>query len=180
MSEEDVLSDELETGEGRKKGSALMAVVAAVVMAGGGAFAGMSFLGPTVGQALASDPTAEAGGGHGDDGHGGDGYGGGGGAELQVHVIDNLVVNPAGTNASRFLLASVALAPGELADVDDLAARDIEMRDVLLRLLGTKTVAELADIQNRSALTEEMAYALGEILGAGWVKRIYLPEFVIQ
>lgn len=177
MSEED--SQAPEAPARKKKGGAVTAVVAAVVAASAGGFAGFSFLGPRVGESLARDPTAveESGGGHGDDGHGGD-YGGG--TEVQVHVIDNLVVNPAETNASRFLLASVALAPGVQADVETLAARDIEMRDALLRVLGTKTIAELADIQNRDALKDEMTSALASVLGEGWVKRIYLPEFVIQ
>lgn len=179
MSEEEAVAPE-ETG-GKKKGGAVMAVVAAVVAASAGGFAGISFVGPRVGETLARDPAAvvaEKGDGHGDDGHGGD-YGGGSG-EDQLHVIENLVVNAAGTNASRFLMASVALAPGPQADVEALAARDIELRDALLRLLGTKTVPELADIARREAIKEEMMTVLSELLGEGWVKRIYLPGFFIQ
>lgn len=176
MSEEETAP---ETTGGKKKGGAVMAVVAAVVAASAGGFAGISFVGPRVGESLARDPTAvvaEKGDGHGDDGHGGD-YGS---DEPQLHVIENLVVNPAGTNASRFLMASVALAPGPQADVETLAARDIELRDALLRLLGTKTVPQLADIASRNAIKEEMMTVLSELLGEGWVKRIYLPGFVIQ
>jgi len=177
MSEEQAVNPE-ETA-GKKKGGAVMAVVAAVVAASAGGFAGISFVGPRLGETLARDPAAvvaEKGDGHGDDGHGGD-YGGG---DEQLHVIENLVVNAAGTNASRFLMASVALSPGPQADVDALAARDIELRDALLRLLGTKTVPELADIESRDAIKQEMMTVLSGLLGPGWVEGIYLPEFVIQ
>ena len=44
------------------------------------------------------------------------GGGGEGGEEVSpgvVHLVDNLVVNPAGSNGSRFLLANVAYRAGE-------------------------------------------------------------------
>jgi flagellar FliL protein len=161
----------------KKKGGAMMAVVAAVVAASVGGFAGISLLGPSVGEKLAADSHEEQGArpAKKDDGHGG-----GGAAEPTVHIIDNLVVNPSGSGATRFLLASVAIAPGDHAYVEDLAARDIEMRDALLRLLGGKTVAELADISLRNELTDEMHSILGQLLGEGMVGQIYLPQFVIQ
>lgn len=177
MSEQDAGSP-AEQGK-KKKGGTVLAVVAAVLTASGGAFAGTSLLGPKVGASLAASSHEEGGRPAKDDGHGG-GHGEEAGTEVQVHVIDNLVVNPAGTGASRFLLASVALAPGEKADVAELATRDIEMRDALLRLLGAKTVDELADIQLRTSLTEEMLTVLTGLLGEGWVKQIYLPQFVLQ
>ena len=165
----------------KKKGGSMMAVVAAVIAASGGAFAGITFLGNPVGETLATSSQEESEGSYEDEGSTGGEYGeSGGGSELEVHVIDNLVVNPAGSGATRFLLASVAIAPGELAQVDVLAARDIELRDGLLRLLGSKTVDELADIQLRSSLTDQMVQVLTDLLGEGWVERVYLPQFVIQ
>ena len=95
-------------------------------------------------------------------------------------MINDLVVNPAGSGATRFLLASVAISPGENGSVSTFETRDIELRDALLRLLGSKTVDELADIQLRAALTEEMIAVLDGLLGEGYVGQVFLPQFVIQ
>ncbi len=175
MSDESIELDELEPTEKKKGG--LMGVVAALVFAGGGAFAGIQFVGPMVGEMLASESSATAGG----DGASGDyeSEGEDSGA-TQVHMIDNLIVNPAGSNATRFLIASIALAPGSGRSTEDLAARDIELRDALLRLLGSKTVEDLSDISKRDALTEEMLATIDTRLGEGVVRRVYLPQFMIQ
>ena len=176
MSDESLELDELELDPPKKAGR-LVAVVAAVVAATGGAFAGIQFLGPTVGSMLASEPGAESG----DDGHGAtvDSHGDPIAPVAQIHMIDNLVVNPAGAG-TRFLIASIALAPGERSSVEELAARDIEVRDVLLRLLGSKTVDELSNIEERDALAQEMIDRLSAKLGTGVVSRIYMPQFFIQ
>lgn len=181
MSEE---NEQESSGAGKKKGGTVLAVVAAVVTAAGGAFAGTTFVGPRLGEVMAADASQTAGEGESKkkDDHGGDydDHGGSGGGEIEVHMIDNLIVNPAGSGASRFLLASIAILPGGSADVEDLAARDIELRDALLRLLGSKSVDDLADIGQRTALTDEMKAVLAVLLGEGQVERIFLPQWVIQ
>ena len=175
MSDESLELDELEPTE-RKKGGALI-VVAAIAAAGAGAFLGLQFIGPMVGTTLASEPGAEST----ESGGGGDhGEEGGGGAATQVHIIDNLIVNPAQSGGTRFLIASIALAPGAHGTVEDLAARDVELRDAMLRLLGSKTVEVLSDITQRDALTREMLTTLTEKLGDGAVARVFLPQFMIQ
>lgn len=172
MSEESLELDELEPTE-RKKGGALI-VVAAIIAAGAGAFVGLQFVGPMVGTTLASEPGAKSS--H-DDGYGAEG---GAGAATQVHIIDNLIVNPAESGGTRFLIASIALAPGGSTTIESLSARDVQLRDALLRLLGSKTVEQLSDIQQRDALTEEMLATLTAKLGEGVVSRVYLPQFMIQ
>ena len=176
MSEEALELDELDLDAPKKSGR-LVAVVAAVVAATGGGFLGIQFLGPTVGSMLASEPGAESS----DDGHGPavDSHGDPIAPVAQIHMIDNLVVNPAGAG-TRFLIASIALAPGSASSVDELAARDIEVRDVLLRLLGSKTVDELSDIEQRDALAQQMIDRLTDKLGANVIARIYMPQFFIQ
>ena len=173
MSDESLEFDELEPTEDRKKGG-MLTVVAAVVAASAGAFLGLQFLGPTVGTTLASEPAAES-----EEGSE-DGYEGADDAVTQVHIIDNLIVNPAGSNGTRYLIASIALAPGSGGSIEDLDARDVELRDALLRLLGSKTVEVLSDIAQRDALTEEMLTTLDEMLGEGVVQRVFLPQFMIQ
>ena len=181
MSEEQ-LEDAVPTesaGKKKKKGGSLMAVVAAVIAASGGAFAGISFLGPSVGETLATSSQEASEGSEYEGGQEGGEYGSPSN-EVEVHVINDLVVNPAGSGATRFLLASVAISPGENGSVSTFETRDIELRDALLRLLGSKTVDELADIQLRAALTEEMIAVLDGLLGEGYVGQVFLPQFVIQ
>jgi flagellar FliL protein len=102
------------------------------------------------------------------------------GAEATVHLIDNLVLNPAGSGGTRFLLASVGLQTGSAAANDIITKREVEARDVVLAVLGAKHVEELAEISNREKIKLELKAALDSVFGPGVVRRIYFPQFVIQ
>ncbi|RMH19038.1 MAG: hypothetical protein D6701_05475, partial [Gemmatimonadetes bacterium] len=114
-------------GQEKKKGGMMVLLIAGLVGVGGGSALGAMVLGPMVGARMAdAAPSVDgshaepAGGGHGeDDGHGGGGdhgEGGGGEAAGSLHVVDNLVVNPAGSNGTRFLLATIVADLGGRVD----------------------------------------------------------------
>ena len=100
--------------------------------------------------------------------------------DAPVHLIDNLVLNPAGSGGTRFLLASVGLQTTSAAANDIVNKREVEARDVVLSVLGSKHVEELAEITNREKLKVELKSALDSLLGPGIVRKIYFPQFVIQ
>jgi len=118
--------------------------------------------------------------------HDGGGHGGGhhsGAVEASpalAHTIDALVVNPAGSDGLRFLMATMVVEVDGQATLEQLQRRDAEVREALLRTLGSKTVPELANVANRDALKEELREALRTVLDRGDVRRIHLPQFVIQ
>lgn len=101
-------------------------------------------------------------------------------AEPAVHLLDNLVLNPAGSGGSRFLLMSVAIEASSAATVDVFKTRDAELRDIVLTALGPKTVEELTDVTNREQFKTEIQSALIEKFGKNTVKRLYFPQFVVQ
>jgi flagellar FliL protein len=100
--------------------------------------------------------------------------------DAPVHLIDNLVLNPAGSGGTRFLLASVGLQTTSAAANDIVTKRDVEARDVVLAVLGAKHVEDLAEITNREKIKIELKNALDSLFGPGVVRRIYFPQFVIQ
>ncbi len=103
-----------------------------------------------------------------------------GAAETPVHLIDNLVLNPAGSGGTRFLLASVGLQTTSAAAEEMIKKREVEARDVVLAVLGAKHVEELAEISSRDKIKLELKAALDSLFGPGVVRRVYFPQFVIQ
>jgi flagellar protein FliL len=100
--------------------------------------------------------------------------------DAPVHLIDNLVLNPAGSGGTRFLLASVGLQTTSAAANDIVNKREVEARDVVLSVLGGKHVEDLAEISHREKLKVELMSALDSLFGPGIVRKIYFPQFVIQ
>jgi flagellar FliL protein len=96
-------------------------------------------------------------------------------------MMENLVLNPAGSNGTRFLMAAVAAELKDEKVKEDMTARDAELRDAVLRLLGERTVDQLSDVTMREELKKQLTDSLNSRLGMkGAIKRVYFPQFVIQ
>lgn len=102
------------------------------------------------------------------------------GAEASVQLLENLVLNPANSGGSRFLLLSVAIETGTATAGADMKTRDAELRDIILTSLGNKTVEDLTDIAKREGIKTEVQTAIVAQFGKGSVKRLYFPQFVVQ
>lgn len=153
-----------------RKSRGIVPLAAALVLAlGGGGALGAKALGPALGAKLAARAEAAEKASQESDG-----------GNLPVHVVDNLVVNPAGTDGSRFLLTSIAIETRNPADTALLSREDVEIRDAFILVLGSKTVAQLSDISRRGEISDELQGAVQKVVGPGVVSRIYLPQFVIQ
>ncbi len=173
------------------KGVVLIGALVGTLLLGGAA--GVVAIGPMIatkaGYAVALHPDsavhggasggANAEGGEHESGKEGEGSGGGGASNL--HLIDNLVLNPAGSGGARFLMLAAAIELKEAAQVEELKARDAEVRDVVLRVMGAKTVDQLSAMANREALKQELGDSLGALFKRPRaIRRIYFPQFVIQ
>ena len=157
-----------------KKPGLVVPLILALLAAGAGAAGGAMFLGPAVAPALAAramDGGKSKGGGHG---------GGHGEPAETLHVLENLVVNPASSEGTRYLLVSVAIEPVDQEMVEHLASMDVSFRHTLLTTLGAKTVEELSDISMRPKIVAELQDSLESVAGKGIIHRIYLPQYVIQ
>lgn len=177
----DPLDEELDPLEpGAKKSGPSKVVLIVFLLLGAGV--GGYFGGPTTTPIIAEAMAARAQGG-GDDGHGapddGHGGGGGGGEAEGPLTIENLFLNPSGSGASRFLIATLVLDADQDAQ-DEIAARDAEVRDMLLTILAVRTVEELSDIGLREEIREDLRSALNTLIGREGVHRVFLPQFVIQ
>jgi flagellar FliL protein len=104
-----------------------------------------------------------------------------GGATTPVYTIENLVLNPAQSGGTRFLLLSIAFELKDEGSVEELKARDAELRDLVLATVGKRTVEELTDMTIRDSLKVELqGVAKGLLKKKSRVRRIYFPQFVIQ
>lgn len=103
------------------------------------------------------------------------------GAVSNLHLIDNLVLNPAGSGGSRFLMLTASIEFQDPTMIDEIKVRDAEARDIVLRVMGAKSVEELSDLTNRELLKRQLADSLGTMFKKKQViRRIFFPQFVIQ
>jgi flagellar FliL protein len=103
------------------------------------------------------------------------------GAASEVYTLDNLVLNPAESGGTRFLLLSITFQSSNASVLEAMKAKDAELRDVVLVTLGAKTVEQLADMSLRDSLKSELATAAKKLLKKKSARvKVYFPQFVIQ
>ncbi|TVP45379.1 MAG: hypothetical protein EA350_09320 [Gemmatimonadales bacterium] len=98
----------------------------------------------------------------------------------ELFSLDNLVVNPAGTQGRRFLVVSLAVEVEPDSALPRVAAAEARIRDGILRALGARTVEELADPDRRSELEALVRAAVVSVADDRSVGRVYFSQFVLQ
>jgi flagellar FliL protein len=102
------------------------------------------------------------------------------GAAQSLFVVKDLIVNPAGTNGTRFLLTTVGFEVSGPEAHKELEAREVQVRDVLNTVLTSKGLDELVDVQQREALRTEIAEKINALLKHGSLSSVYFSKFIIQ
>jgi flagellar FliL protein len=97
-----------------------------------------------------------------------------------VWPIENLVLNPAGSNGSRFLMVNATFELKDEASKEAAKDKEAEARDIILALLGKKTLDQLSDIAQRDQIKKEVLAAVAPIFPKGVVTKVFFPQFVIQ
>ena len=182
----------------------VMPLVMVLAGLGGGGYLGAKVVGPKLTAGFTGDLVpAELGahaskksGGHGEAGDstsedpaadeehadGGEAAGGGehGAVAPPLYTISDLVLNPAGSGGTRFLMLSVAFDVKDSAAVESLKQRDAEIKDAVLALVGAKTVEQLSEVSSREPLKVEIKDLVQKIARKKFIKRVSFPQFVIQ
>ena len=103
-----------------------------------------------------------------------------GAAGSMVYAIKDIVVNPAGTGGTRFLSVSF----GFELDSPDLATefeeREPLVRDALITILSSKTVAELTNAKQKEIIRYQVKKRLSDLLKTEEINGVYYTDFVLQ
>jgi flagellar FliL protein len=97
-----------------------------------------------------------------------------------THAIENLVLNPAGSNGTRFLMVSATFELKDSGTENQMKEHDAEVRDHILSVLGKKTVEELTDIAQREQIKKDVLDSVGALFEKGAIKKVFFGQFVIQ
>jgi len=97
-----------------------------------------------------------------------------------THSVENLVLNPAGSGGTRFLMVTATFELRDAATEQQMKDHDAEVRDRILAALGKKTVEELADISLRDTMKQEVLATVSSLFPKNAVSKVFFAQFVIQ
>jgi flagellar protein FliL len=98
----------------------------------------------------------------------------------EFFTIESIVVNPAETQGTRYLSCSVSF---EVANKEDLKAfeeKSVRIKDLLITILSSKTVEELADIKLRNDMRRQILAVVNRFTAPAQASAVYLTDFVLQ
>lgn len=96
------------------------------------------------------------------------------------YEIKELVVNPADTDGTRYLVFSIGLEVRNSKDIDALEQREVVIKDAILTMLARRNVQELASIDDRNEIKQEMGIMINQILGKRAVRNLFFTQYVMQ
>ena len=94
--------------------------------------------------------------------------------------IKDIVVNPSGTNGTRYLCTTVALEITNPLVEEEATAREAQVRDLLIEILRRRTVTELSSLEMRDHIRDEIGRSVNELLTSGEIDGVYFSNFVLQ
>lgn len=98
----------------------------------------------------------------------------------RIYTIDDIVINPAGTGGSRFLSASIGFELESEAVVMEFRAREPMIRDALITILSSKTVAQLTDARQKEITRYQIKKRVAELMKTEQLAGVYYTDFVLQ
>ena len=97
-----------------------------------------------------------------------------------IFVVKDIIVNPAGTNGTRFLLTTIGLEVTTPEAQNDLEKKEVQVRDILNSVLTSKGLDDLVNVEQREALRAEIFQKVSELVKSGTLANVYFSKFIIQ
>jgi len=97
-----------------------------------------------------------------------------------IYPLDQFIVNLVSVNADRYLKCKIDLeldSPDLQKEIDKKLPA---IRDLIIRILSSKTVEEIQTAKGKEKLKEEIKRKINSMLTTGEVRNVYFTEFVIQ
>ncbi len=104
----------------------------------------------------------------------------GGESEVLIYAIKDIVVNPAGTGGSRFLSVSFGFELNSPGLEEEFAAKEPVVRDALITILSSKTVAQLTDAKQKEIVRYQIRKRVSKLMGTEELIGVYFTDFVLQ
>ncbi|MEW5794879.1 MAG: flagellar basal body-associated FliL family protein [Candidatus Zixiibacteriota bacterium] len=97
-----------------------------------------------------------------------------------VYAIKDIVVNPAGTGGTRFLSVSFGFELGSPELRSEFEEREAVVRDALITILSSKTVAQLTDAKEKEIARLQIKKRLEQLMTTTDIAGVYYTDFVLQ
>ena len=98
----------------------------------------------------------------------------------EIFMVEELLVNPTGTSGTRYLSASFGLEVPDHAVAVRLEEQKLQVRDLLISILSSRTVEQLTTASERERMRLEIMDRLNRMIAPDRVSAVYFVDYVLQ
>lgn len=97
-----------------------------------------------------------------------------------IYSIKDIVVNPASSGGSRYLSVSFGFELASENMAREFEERDAMIRDALITILSSKTVAQLTDPKQKEIVRYQIKKRVETLMSTEEIAGVYYTDFVLQ
>ena len=98
----------------------------------------------------------------------------------KIFNIEDLIINPAGTNGQRLLLLSIGFGVGDETKLTLLQENDVVIKDLIINAVSQKTLGMLSKIELKDSLKVELAGKINDAFPKAQIKNVYFSKYLIN
>ncbi|WP_340103522.1 flagellar basal body-associated FliL family protein [Rhodohalobacter sp. 8-1] len=100
--------------------------------------------------------------------------------EEGTYLMEELIVNPSGSNGQRFLVVEISLELHDAAHIELIDQNIQRIKHNMLEVLSSRTVGQLSQLSEREKLRSELAGVTNKAIGKRSVRNLYYTKYVMQ
>jgi flagellar FliL protein len=97
-----------------------------------------------------------------------------------LYPLDPFTVNLVSEKGSIYLKIKLDLELSVKELQNELDAKNAVIRDVVIRILTSQTYEDISSDSGKEAMLDEIANKINAMLEDGYIKNVYITEFVVQ
>ncbi|GAB4128204.1 MAG: hypothetical protein Fur0015_01910 [Ignavibacteriales bacterium] len=97
-----------------------------------------------------------------------------------LYSVDDIIVNPQGSNGEQLLLASIAFDLGSEENVTELKAKDVLVKDLVISILSNKDAMQLSNNAFKDSLRTEISQKVEKFLPSLKVNKVYFSKYILN
>jgi|SRR6056297_1951273 len=100
--------------------------------------------------------------------------------DFVVYKMDELIVNPAGSEGQRFLVVEISIELNNIEHVELIDHNLQKLKHNMNEALASRTVKDLLQFSEREKLRYELKYIVNREIGENSVRNLYYTKYVMQ
>lgn len=97
-----------------------------------------------------------------------------------IYMVEDVIVNPAESQGEQFVLVNIAFELKEEDDIKRMEKREPKIRDMLIKIISSKTITQLDGADDKEALRLEIKENAAKLVPPNHLANVYFVNYIIQ